>query len=95
MPASARNFYCAACLLSLASGAVTRDERLTAAVRAMRVEQYAARAVELLIKAQQTGWFDDSANVIHLKKTDTDLDPLRQRDDFKQLVKELNEDQEK
>ena len=28
-------------------------------------------------------------------KQDTDLDPLRERDDFKQLVKELEEDLQK
>jgi hypothetical protein len=30
-----------------------------------------------------------------VKDTDGDLDPLRERDDFKQLFKKLEEDQEK
>ena len=33
------------------------------------------------------------AKVAHMKK-DPDLDPLRERDDFKQLGKDLEEDQE-
>ena len=91
-PALARNFYSTACLLSLASDAVTRDGSLTTVDRKTLEVQYAARAMELLMKAHETGWFDDAANVIHLKKTDTDLDPLRQRDDFKKFVETLKTD---
>jgi serine/threonine-protein kinase len=47
-------------------------------------EQYAARAVELLRKAVARG-FKDAAQL----KQDTDLDALRQRDDFKKLVADL------
>lgn len=47
------------------------------------------RAMELLIDARTIGFFQDAANVIHLKKTDTDLDPLRERDDFKKSVETL------
>lgn len=45
--------------------------------------------MELLIDARTIGFFQDAANVIHLKKTDTDLDPLRERDDFKKSVETL------
>ena len=44
----------------------------------------ADRAMELLAKAVQAGYKD----VAHMKK-DTDLDPLRDRDDFKKLIAEL------
>jgi hypothetical protein len=43
------------------------------------------RPKELLVDARTIGFFQDAANVIHLKKTDTDLDPSRERDDFKSL----------
>ncbi len=49
-----------------------------------QVEQYAARAVELLRQAVAKGYKD----VGHLKK-DPDLDAQRQREDFKKLLREL------
>ena len=81
-------FYNAACLLSLASDAAAKDEDLAEAERTTLVDKYAARAVALLIEDQSLGYFKDAANVAHMKK-DTDLDPLRERDDFKQFLKEL------
>jgi hypothetical protein len=47
-------------------------------------ERYANRALDLLRQAVQKGYKD----VAHMKK-DTDLDPLRQRADFQQLIREL------
>ena len=46
--------------------------------------EYADRAMELLAKAVGAG-FKDAAHM----KTDTDLDPLRNREDFKKLLAEL------
>jgi hypothetical protein len=46
--------------------------------------QYADRAVELLQKAVKAGYKDTA----HMKK-DPDLDPLRDREDFKKLLAEL------
>ncbi len=51
-------------------------------------EQYAARAVALLGKAHEVGYFKDRKNIERLK-SDGDLDALRQRDDFKQLLADL------
>jgi serine/threonine-protein kinase len=50
----------------------------------LRAEQYARRAVALLRQAVQKGYQD----VAHLK-TDADLDALRQRPDFQQLLADL------
>jgi hypothetical protein len=47
-------------------------------------QEYADRAMELLRQAVKAGF----KNVAHMKK-DTDLDMLRERDDFKKLVEEL------
>jgi hypothetical protein len=46
--------------------------------------EYADRAIELLRKAVQAGW-KDAAQMAE----DTDLDPLRGREDFKKLMAEL------
>jgi hypothetical protein len=68
--------YDAACIFSLASATVKEDVKLQ--------ERYAARAMELLRQAVQKGFQD----VAHMKK-DTDLDPLREREDFQKLIREL------
>jgi tetratricopeptide (TPR) repeat protein len=52
-------------------------------------DEYAQRAVALLRQAVQAGYKD----VAHLKR-DADLDPLRQRDDFKMLLAELEKSKE-
>jgi serine/threonine-protein kinase len=74
--ASADNLYDAACVYAL-SAAATRDD-------AKQAEQYAARAVELLRQALSKGF----KHIEHMKK-DSDLDALRQREDFKKLLREL------
>jgi hypothetical protein len=74
--ASAALYYDAACVFALSAAAVHDDDK--------QAEPYAVRAVELLRQAVAKGFKD----VAHLKK-DSDLDPLRQREDFKKLLREL------
>jgi hypothetical protein len=70
--------YDLACVCALASTAVKDNAQLQ--------DQYAARAVELLRQAVAKGYKD----IDHLKKDD-DLKPLRQREDFRKLMEELEE----
>jgi serine/threonine-protein kinase len=77
---SGLTLYYAACVCALASGSVKNDARLS--------EQYATRAIELLGKARDSGYFKDAATVTHMK-VDNDLDSLRSRDDFKNLLTDL------
>jgi serine/threonine protein kinase/tetratricopeptide (TPR) repeat protein len=70
---SAARWYDFACVYAVASGKV-----------ADKKQEYAARAMELLRQAVKAG-FKDAA---HLAK-DTDLEPLRGREDFKKLLAEL------
>jgi hypothetical protein len=65
--------YNAACIYSLASGRVPAKK-----------QEYADRAVELVRRAVELGFKD----IEHLK-TDTDLDLLRHRDDFKPWLADL------
>ena len=53
-------------------------------------QEYANRAMELLQQAVNAGWTDAA----HLAK-DTDLDPLRDRDDFRKLFDSLSEPEPK
>ncbi len=66
--------YNLASLCALASGKV-EDKK----------QEYADQAMELLQKAVKAGYIDAS----HMAK-DTDLDPLRDRDDFKKLLESLS-----
>jgi tetratricopeptide (TPR) repeat protein len=68
--------YHIACIFSLASAAAKDDAKLS--------NQYALRALDLLREAVKKGFKD----VAHMKK-DPDLDPLRNRDDFKKLLAQL------
>jgi tetratricopeptide (TPR) repeat protein len=72
--------YNAAGVFALASAAVKDDPKLA--------DRSAARAIGLLRQAQAKGYFKETAKIEHMKK-DTDLDPLRQRDDFKKLLADL------
>jgi tetratricopeptide (TPR) repeat protein len=69
----ADQWYDFACVYAVASGKV-----------ADKKQEYAARAMELLRQAVKAGFKDAS----HLAR-DTDLDPLRGREDFKKLLAEL------
>ncbi len=80
-------FYTFAQLYALASRAAADDTRLAAADRGKRSADYAAHAVALLKRAQADGYFRFPARLARLK-TDPELDGLRQREDFKELVKE-------
>jgi eukaryotic-like serine/threonine-protein kinase len=57
---------------------------VASAKHADKKPEYADRAIELLRKAVHAGWKDAA----HMAK-DTDLDPLRGREDFKKLMAEL------
>jgi tetratricopeptide (TPR) repeat protein len=66
-------WYNFACFYAVASGKAT-DKK----------QEYADRAMELLRKAVQAGW----KNGAHMSR-DSDLDPLREREDFKRLLADL------
>jgi serine/threonine protein kinase/tetratricopeptide (TPR) repeat protein len=74
--ATGATLYDLACICALAATAVKDDARLP--------EHYAARAVALLCQAVAKGWKDAA----HMKK-DPDLDALRDREDFQQLLAKL------
>ena len=76
--------YDAACSLSLCVPIVAKHDKLDATQRKESAQFYTDAALKLLRDAVSRGYKD----VVHVKK-DTDLDPLRQRDDFQKLVAEL------
>jgi serine/threonine protein kinase/Tfp pilus assembly protein PilF len=75
---NAEQWYNFACVYAVAGGKI-----------ADKKQAYADRAMELLTKAVQSG-FKDAGQI----KQDTDLDSLRNRDDFKKLLGELTASKE-
>ncbi|HEV3256485.1 MAG TPA: protein kinase [Gemmataceae bacterium] len=80
--------YNLANVYALASATTRRDTDLSTDDRNQLAEHYAARCVELLEKADTIGFFGNRANLDRLAK-DRDLDPVRSREDFKRLLKEV------
>jgi tetratricopeptide (TPR) repeat protein/tRNA A-37 threonylcarbamoyl transferase component Bud32 len=76
--------YNAACYLSQCIPIVSQHDKLDAAQRERAVQFYGDAAMTFLRNAVSKGYKD----VPHMKK-DTDLDPLRQREDFQKLIAEL------
>src|SRR5262249_29170594 len=76
--------YNSACLLSRCVPLAEKDTKLPESKRKELVKAYADQAVDLLGQAVKAGWKDAA----HMKK-DTDLEPLRGREDFKKLIAEL------
>jgi serine/threonine-protein kinase len=87
--ATPMTFFNGSRLLARASTTAQRDKKLADPDRERLARQYAERAVELLREAAAKG-FKGPANVGRLNE-DPDLDPLRERDDFKKLVADLED----
>jgi tetratricopeptide (TPR) repeat protein len=82
--------YNLACVSAQAAAAARSDERVPSAERAARVEEYARGAMALLARAQTAGYFHQPGALAHTR-TDSDLDPLRQREDFRQWLSRLEQ----
>jgi hypothetical protein len=68
--------------------AARSDTRLSSAERDALVERYASQAVALLQKLRREGYFKDPGHARALR-TDKDLNVLRDRDDFRRLLAEV------
>ena len=82
------NVYDLACHFSLSSAAAGRDETLSTADRARLKAKHAERAMEFLEKAVAMGYRHPAA-----MSADPDLEPLRDRDDFRKLLADLETEQ--
>jgi serine/threonine-protein kinase len=76
--------YDLACVFALSSAAAGKDPKLAEAERSRLADDNANKAMAALRQAVQNG-YKDAAHI----QTDTDLDVLRHRDDFKKLLAEL------
>jgi tetratricopeptide (TPR) repeat protein len=83
-PEGAENAYNAGCYLARCSALAAKDETIPAETRSVLANEYAGRAVKHLQAAVSGGFRDQKAYA-----TDTDLNPLRDRDDFKKLLADL------
>jgi serine/threonine-protein kinase len=84
VPAEGR--YNLACALALAVSAARADGKLPAEQRSTLAERYAGQAMRLLGQLAEQGYFRDG-NRARLLDDDKDLKALRDRDDFRRLLK--------
>jgi eukaryotic-like serine/threonine-protein kinase len=84
----ALNIHTFSWVYAICSAAAANDARLPAAEREKLADQYGRRAVELLRLAQAVGDYRDASRLAHMKQN-KDLDAIRDRDDFKRLMAEL------
>ena len=80
--------YNVACAYGLCVDAASADKLLSPKVRNELRERYAAKAIEALHRAANTGYFNDAEHRKDLDY-DKDLKALRPRDDFRNFVKQL------
>ena len=80
--------YNLGCAFSLAFASALGDGKLTKSERDALTERLVARAVEMLAKAAADGFLNPAALAPHMK-TDTDLDPIRSRADYRELIKRI------
>src|SRR5262249_4506790 len=78
------NAYDAGCALALCIPVVEEDHQLDTAKRQAAVRFYGAQAMAILLDDVAKGYKDAEK-----MKKDKALDPLRQRDDFRKLLAEL------
>jgi tetratricopeptide (TPR) repeat protein len=80
--------YNLACVSAQAAAAVHSDQRMGSAERARLAEQYARGAVALLGRSEAAGYFRQPSALPH-SRTDSDLDPLRERSDFREWMSRM------
>lgn len=85
------DLYQLAKAFALAAAAARRDSVLAPAQQERKADRYSAEAVALLSKLRSNGFFKD-ANRLKELRTDPDLDPLRKRDDFIELMNNVTKD---
>src|SRR5262249_7138240 len=88
-PGEAVALYNGACAYCGCAEAARKDVQLPAAEREALAQRYCERAIALLKAADSEGKFFKTPKQFHLLETDSELDPLRQRDDFKRFHEEL------
>jgi tetratricopeptide (TPR) repeat protein len=81
----ALNVFHAACACAVSSTAVRGDTSLDPAEREKLAERYAGRALAMLQRLHEAGYFKAPRRIKDLK-TEKDLDPLRTRSEFKTLL---------
>jgi eukaryotic-like serine/threonine-protein kinase len=76
------------CVYSRSIGAVQDDSAVPVTDRRRLADAYWREALEILNRIKAAGFFKESAAVAYMK-TDSDLDPVRGREDFKKLMAEM------
>jgi tetratricopeptide (TPR) repeat protein len=90
---SGKLFMKGAAVFALAGLGALRDVRLAAADQTALAERYATRAIELLERARELGYFKKAENRANLNE-EPEWNELKNRDDFKKFWAEVGEQQQ-
>ena len=82
---SSEELYNLACVFALSMASVRHNPELPQDKAAQLAEDYAIRALRLLTRARDAGFFQIQGALKNFEK-DTDFDPLRSREDFKRFM---------
>jgi tetratricopeptide (TPR) repeat protein len=85
--------YNYACVFSICSKTVMQDEQLSKAERSRQAETYQSLAMKHLKVLHDKGFLE--SGLLAQLRQDVDLDPLREYEDFKRLLDELEEEMKK
>jgi tetratricopeptide (TPR) repeat protein/tRNA A-37 threonylcarbamoyl transferase component Bud32 len=88
---SGERLYQLASVYGRCAQVLPRDTKLSVAEQTRLAEEYAVRALALLVRAREAGFFKDRAALARLHRND-DLDSLRQRADFQKLLAEVEKE---
>src|SRR5262249_14273730 len=90
-PGDGLTCYNAACTNASIFVAAGHDTKLSTTERQRLAEHYATRAIELFRQSKKAGFFQRRGTVTSLTN-DPELAPLREREDFKAFMRELESD---
>jgi serine/threonine-protein kinase len=82
--------YDLACIQAVNARAASKDDKRPLAEREKRARQYASAALALLERARRSDYFKDPKMIDHMKK-DSDLELLRQSEDYRLWLKRLED----
>jgi serine/threonine protein kinase/tetratricopeptide (TPR) repeat protein len=83
--------YNGACVYCQCARAVRKNDTLSLAEKDLLAGQYLDRAMNLLRRAKAAREHFNSAQGVRQLKTDSDLDPLRSREDFREFIAQVEQ----
>ncbi len=91
--ANAEDRFFLSCVYATAADVVRTDTRQRPGERTSLYERYAQLAIATLKQLNRSGYFHDNADAVEFLRKAPEFDPIRQRQDFQQLVHDVENKQ--